>query len=288
MTRRLPLRLPRLPVIGEPIAGLLRLPLVRGLEQLFAPQPIVRTPGDDGLFGPRSTVWQVHRDVSVFVGAIRALVVQALHPEVVAGVVDHSAFRDQPLRRLQNTSAWVTRVIYASTDEALATIHALSAVHAPVSGRSHRGRRYHASDPPLLSWVHNALVDSFLAAHRAYGPGLDDAEADRYVVEMTRLGALLGCDALPDRAETLRAWLCDHPDVQASPGLDESLGFLANPPLPWAYRLPYFALFQGALATIPAPFATLTPAALPGATLGAEAVLLAFRSVLPDTPRAAA
>ncbi len=284
MTRRLPLRLPRPPVIGEPIAAILRVPLVRGLDELFAPRPIVRAPGDDGLFGPGSTVWRVHGDVSIFVGAIRALVLQALHPEVVAGVVDHSAFRDQPLRRLQNTSAWVTRVIYASTEDALGAIRALSAVHVPVSGTSHRGRRYHASDPPLLSWVHNALVDSFLAAYQAYGPGLDDADADRYVSEMTRVGALVGCDALPDRASTLRAWLVEHPEVGPSPGLAESLAFLGDPPLAWSYRLPYFALFQGALAMIPARFSALTPRALPGATIGAEAVLLAFRSVLP-TPR---
>ena len=37
-------------------------------------------------FGPGSISWEVLGDVSSFVGGIRALLIQAAHPEVAAGV----------------------------------------------------------------------------------------------------------------------------------------------------------------------------------------------------------
>ena len=40
--------------------------------------------GDPGLFGPGSISWEVLGDVSSFVGGIRALLIQAAHPEVTA------------------------------------------------------------------------------------------------------------------------------------------------------------------------------------------------------------
>ena len=69
--------------------------------------PLQRTadyPGDAGLCGPTSVSWKVIGDVSVFVGAIRALLIQAAHPEAVAGVEDHSRYRDDPMGRLNRTA----------------------------------------------------------------------------------------------------------------------------------------------------------------------------------------
>ena len=36
--------------------------------------------GDDGLFGPRSLVWRVHRDRTFILAGVRSLLMQALHP----------------------------------------------------------------------------------------------------------------------------------------------------------------------------------------------------------------
>ncbi|MBU98645.1 MAG: histidine kinase, partial [Acidimicrobiaceae bacterium] len=60
--------------------------------------------GDYGLFGPGSISWEILGDVSSFVGGIRALLIQAAHPEVVAGVADHSRYREDPLGRLNRTA----------------------------------------------------------------------------------------------------------------------------------------------------------------------------------------
>lgn len=64
--------------------------------------------GDAGLLGPNSVSWRVIGDAAAFVGGIRALLVQTAHPEVVAGVEQHSRYRDDPLGRLNRTSVYVT------------------------------------------------------------------------------------------------------------------------------------------------------------------------------------
>src|SRR5579871_1236740 len=61
--------------------------VVAGTSGLFAhgDDPLAGTlgyPGDPGLFGPASMTWRVIGDASVFAGGIRALLVQAAHPEV--------------------------------------------------------------------------------------------------------------------------------------------------------------------------------------------------------------
>ena len=65
-----------------------------------APYPLAHTldyRGDPGLLGPGSVSWLVIGDVATFIGGIRALLLQSAHPEVVAGVGDHSRYREDPL-----------------------------------------------------------------------------------------------------------------------------------------------------------------------------------------------
>ena len=87
-------------------------PLIRELKDkvvgsttaLFShgPQPLEYTldyDGDPGLLGPDSVSWRVIGDAAAFVGGVRALLVQTAHPEVVAGVEQHSRYRTVPPHR---------------------------------------------------------------------------------------------------------------------------------------------------------------------------------------------
>ena len=47
---------------------------------------------------------QVHGDAAMFVGGLRALLLQSLHPLAMAGVAAHSGYRGDPWGRLQRTS----------------------------------------------------------------------------------------------------------------------------------------------------------------------------------------
>ena len=208
--------------------------------------------GDPGLFGPGSMTWVVTADPCTFVGGIRALLIQAAHPEVVAGVADHSRYEDDPLGRLSRTSAYVTATAYGAMPEVERAIDVVRRAHRPIKGESHRGRAYSADDPGLSAWVHNALTDSFLVAYQTFGPGrLSADEADRFVDEQRRLGALLDAEPMPVTAAALASWLTGHEGAAPSPGLTEAVGFLRSPPLPPLVKLVYRILYQAAVATVP-------------------------------------
>jgi len=234
---------------------------VRGLFAHVDEDPLAHTmsfPGDPGPFGPRSVTWRVHRHPAVFLAGPRALLVQACHPEVLAGVVDHSRFRDDPLGRLSRTSAWVTVSAFGSAAEIAAAAEGIRRGHRRVRGVSPRGVPYSADDPGHAAWVHNALVDSFLTAYERVGPGLSPADADRYVAEQTVIGALMGAEPLPDTAAGLRSYVSDHPDLGPSPDLAEMVSFLRRPPLPAGVGAGYRILFDAAVGTLPPRLRELT------------------------------
>lgn len=230
--------------------------VVRAVSSLFAhgPVPMENTLnylGDHGLIGPQSVSWRVLGDASVFVGGIRALVVQSAHPEVAAGVDDHSTYRDDPLGRLSRTSVYVTETTYGAMPEVEAAVDVVRQAHRPVRGTSERNLAYSASQPEMAAWVHNVLTDSFLSAFQAFGSeSLSDAEADQFVAEQTKVGALLGADPLPETAAELRSWIINHEALAVSKAQTNAVDFLSNPPLAVPIRLGYRLLFSAATATI--------------------------------------
>lgn len=237
--------------------------VVGSTRDLFShgPQPLEHTLdhlGDPGLVGPDSISWPVIGDAAAFVGGIRALLVQTAHPEVVAGVEQHSRYRSDPLGRLTRTSAYVTETTFGALPEVEAAVAGVRSAHAPVRGRSERGRPYSAGNPELAAWVHNVLTDSFLAAYQAYGPRrLSSADADRFVAEQTRIGALLDASPLPEEADALSRWVAEHRAIEASEAQREAIEFLRNPPLPLPVQVGYRLLFRAAVATLPPEIASV-------------------------------
>lgn len=224
---------------------------------LFAhgPQPLEHTldyDGDPGLLGPDSMSWRVIGDAAAFVGGVRALLVQTAHPEVVAGVEQHSRYRADPLGRLSRTSVYATETTYGAMPEVEAAVGAVRDAHRPVHGRSERDRAYSAGTPELAAWVHNVLTDSFLAAYQSFGPcPLTDAEADQFVAEQTRVGALLNASPLPSTADELGRWIEEHPALGSTQHQADAVEFLRDPPLPLSVRLGYRLVFQAAVVTVP-------------------------------------
>ena len=208
---------------------------------------------DPGLFGPGSMTWRVVGDAPVFVGAVRSLLIQAAHPEVVAGVSEHSNYREDPLGRLSRTSSYVAATSYGAMPEVHAALNAVRSAHQPVHGTSHRGKAYSAGHPGMAAWVHNVLVDSFLVAYQLHAKTpLSPTEADQFVSEQTKLGAMLGSDPLPDTAAELNDWVSTHPSLAGSPGLTETVRFLRNPNgLSPSVRAGYWAILDAAVASVP-------------------------------------
>ena len=191
-------------------------------------------------------------DVSSFIGGIRALLIQAAHPEVAAGVANHSTYRDDPLGRLSRTASYVTATAFGAMPEVEKSIKMVSSAHRPVSGTSSRGEKYSAGNPEMAAWVHNALIDSFLVSYQNFGPFvLEEEEADSYVYEQTNLGNLMKASPLPENAASLSSWLSENPKVGSSKEGAEAVSFLKKPPLPFFTRIAYKILFNAAVVTMP-------------------------------------
>jgi len=160
--------------------------------------------GDPGLFGPDAVCWRIHGDfTSMLIGGITALLLQALHPLALAGVWDHSNFREDLLGRLRRTGQFVSGTTFASRADADWLIDKVRRIHLHVVGTAPDGRPYSASDPELLTWVHVAEVHSFLQAHLRYlNPRMSGADQDRYYAEVALVAERLGAGDVPrDRTQ---------------------------------------------------------------------------------------
>lgn len=167
--------------------------------------------GDPGLFGPSSVTWRIHNDFcGMLAGGLCALYLQTLHPRALAGVWDHSNFREDLVGRLRRTTAFVGGTTYAPTGEAVAMIERVRHIHAQVTGIDEAGMPYAADDPDLLTWVHVSEMASFLAGFRAYGPmAVPDAVADAYFNETRRVAEALGARDVPGSVAALDAYMSD-------------------------------------------------------------------------------
>lgn len=212
-----------------------------------------------GTPGPRwfpegSAIRTVHGDASMFVGGIRALLLQSLHPLAMAGVAEHSGYEGDPWGRLQRTSHFLAVTTFGTASDAEAMVRAVRGIHEKVVGIAEDGRPYAASDPHLLRWVHIAEIDSFLTAHQRYGATvLSPAEADAYVAQAARVAESLGALDVPRSAAQLADCLAAYrPELRATAAARSTARFLLlNPPLPLPARLPYGALAASAVSLLP-------------------------------------
>lgn len=210
----------------------------------------IAEPGDDGWFGPGSTTWRVHADAATLVGGIRALLVQAMHPTVLAGFDQHSLYREDPTGRLQRTAAFVTVTTFGSSAQAEEACARVRRAHAPVRGTAPSGEPYSADDPELLGWVHLALVDSLAEAVRSYGRTPFDLDA--YLAETAVVGDRLGAANVPRSADELAAAYRHYrPRLARTAEIAAAHTFLLDPPLPRGMRPPYRVLAAAAAATLP-------------------------------------
>ncbi|WP_240675143.1 oxygenase MpaB family protein [Cellulomonas endophytica] len=209
--------------------------------------------------GPRwfeagSPIQVVHGDASMFVGGLRALLLQSLHPGAMSAVADHSGYRGDPWGRLARTSTFLAVTTFGTADDAQAAVDTVRRIHGRIAGRTPAGDRYRADDPDLLRWVHVAEVDSFLRAHQAFGVRpLDEAGADAYVLQAGRVARSLGATRVPGSVAELADALEEfRPALGATDAAREAARFLLHePPIPVPLRPGYGLLVRAALGSLP-------------------------------------
>ncbi len=205
-------------------------------------------------FEPDSSIARVHGDASMFVGGIRALLLQTLHPAAMTAVSEHSGFRGDMWGRLARTSRYLAVTTFGTADDAQQAVDIVRSIHERVTGTLADGTPYAASDPHLLLWVHVAEVDSFLLAHQVYGKNpLDQAGRDSYVAETAEVARRLGVlDPPTTEAELAATLTAFRPELRATPQAREAISYLLfRPPLPLAARAPYGVLVAAAIALMP-------------------------------------
>jgi uncharacterized protein (DUF2236 family) len=157
------------------------------------------TSEDLGWFGPGSVCWLVHADLgSMMIGGFSSLFLQTLHPGAMAGVDQHSNWREDPMGRLQRTAGFIGTTTYGSVAEAEKAVRLVRRVHTRVVGVREDGLPYAASDPDLLRWVHVAESWQFLRAYQRYHrTRLSAAEKDQYLDEVALVAEKLGATDVP-------------------------------------------------------------------------------------------
>lgn len=176
--------------------------LVRRVQAVFndrekGEKPVARS--SHALYPSSSVIWRVHGDVTtMMIGGITALLLQMLHPAALAGVWDHSTFRDDMLGRLRRTARFIAVTTFGERGDAEAAIAKVTQVHEHVRGVLDDGTPYSANEPCLLAWVHVCEALGFLDAWIAFGePHMSPADQDTYFAEAGEVALSLGADPVP-------------------------------------------------------------------------------------------
>jgi uncharacterized protein (DUF2236 family) len=236
-------------------------------------------------YSPESVTWRIHSDTSMFVGGIRALLEQALHPDAMAGVAAHSNFREDAWGRLQRTGDYVGTLTFGTQEEAEKLAARVRKVHAMLK----------LDDQKLLLWVHMAMVDAFLDTAVRSGMNLTSVEQDAYVDEMLTFATLVGIQEhrVPRSVSEMENYFIEiMPELAASDDAKRAALFIALPPLPPLLRFgtPIAPLWGGMTSLAGAALPTWARKlygwpTLPGQKSATDAALKTTRSALMLLPK---
>jgi uncharacterized protein (DUF2236 family) len=206
------------------------------------------TAPDPGIMGPDSISWRMHQEQWLILGGARAFLMQAAHPKVAQGALDHSAYAEDPFGRVYRTVMAMSVFLVGTTHEVNTMARSINRLHATVTGTVQQasagthaaGEPYTGMDPDALLWVQVSFVDSMLCAYQTFVGPLTEAERDQYWQESLRYARRLGLtDAmLPPSHAAMQTYLREaiaSGEVAVSPGARTVAQTVLYPPLPW-YR----------------------------------------------------
>lgn len=244
--------------------------MIRRVQDVFndrsrGERPVIRS--DKGLYEPGSVIRRVHGDVTtMMIGGVTALLLQMLHPAALAGVWDHSTFRDDMLGRLRRTARFIAVTTFGDEAEAQAAIARVRQVHDHVQGELDDGTPYAASDPHLLAWVHVCEAIGFLDAWIAFAePSMTMADQDRYFAQAAMVARALGADPVPENRAEAEALLARfRPELTATARTREVAHMVLTQPAPSLTMAPVQTLLmQASVAILPRWARTMHQLALP-------------------------
>jgi uncharacterized protein (DUF2236 family) len=191
-------------------------------------------PADHGLFGPASVTWRVMAEPVLWAAGFRALYLQALHPRVMRGTWQHTAFADpgQAWGRFLRTAEFVRVRTYGSLAEVDRAGRRVRKLHASLRGTEPDGTEFRLDEPELLLWVHCAEIGSYADIARRAGIPLARGELDTFVAEQRRAAAVVGLDPaqVPASVAGLEEYFARmRPRLRATPEARRALLRSVNP-----------------------------------------------------------
>jgi len=147
-------------------------------------------------------VHEVNAERLVLLGWARAILLQAAHPLVAAGIADHSQFRVSgrvAVARLRGTIRAMLALAFGDESDRGRSIDGIRAIHRRVHGTLRApagvfpaGTRYSAEDPALVLWVHATQIESSLIVFEHLIRPLTPQERDAYCDEVAFVATALG------------------------------------------------------------------------------------------------
>ncbi|MFI0864889.1 oxygenase MpaB family protein [Streptomyces smyrnaeus] len=164
--------------------------MVRNTRPDPAPEPL----------GPGSLTWQYFGDWRSVLLAPWAGAMQNMHPQLGAGVAEHSRFFEERWQRLFRSLYPIGGVVYDGP-RAAETARQVRGYHRTVKGIDAVGRPYHALDPETFYWAHATFFVLTLLVADRLGPGLTEAEKRQLFDEHVRWWRLYGMSTRPVPAD---------------------------------------------------------------------------------------
>ena len=186
--------------------------------------------------GPDSLTWKYFGDWRGVLLAPWAGAMQNMHPQLGAGVAEHSRFFEERWQRLFRSLYPIGGVVYDGP-RAAETARQVRGYHRTVRGTDAQGHPYHALDPEVFYWAHATFFVLTLLVAERFGPGLTQAERRQLFDEHVQWWRMYGMTTRP----VPRTWeeFCAYWDRMAADVLEDNratrdvldLGELAKPPV---------------------------------------------------------
>ncbi|WP_370949246.1 oxygenase MpaB family protein [Amycolatopsis sp. cg5] len=128
--------------------------------------------------GPDSLTWKYFGDWRGLLIGLWAGSMQNMHPELGAGVEEHSRFFEERWQRLFRSLYPIGGVVYDGP-RAHETALAVRGYHDMIKGVDKQGRRYHALNPETFYWAHSTFFMSVVLMADHFMGGLDEAAKRR-------------------------------------------------------------------------------------------------------------
>jgi uncharacterized protein (DUF2236 family) len=132
--------------------------------------------------GPDSLTWKYFGDWRGLMIGLWAGSMQNMHPELGAGVEEHSQFFRERWQRLFRSLYPIGGVVYDGP-KAHATALQVRGYHDSIKGVDSRGRRYHALNPDTYYWAHSTFFMSTILIADNFMGGVSEEQKRQLFTE---------------------------------------------------------------------------------------------------------